>query len=41
MKKEKVWFDELTMEEAEQASKSDTVIIIPVGSVEEHGAHLS
>jgi len=40
MKKEKVWFDELTMEEAEKAAKNDTVIIIPVGSVEEHGAHL-
>jgi creatinine amidohydrolase len=40
MKKEKVWFDELTMEEAEQAAKSDAVIIFPVGSVEEHGVHL-
>lgn len=40
MKKEKVWFDELTMKEAKQAAKNDTVIIIPVGSVEEHGAHL-
>jgi len=28
------------MEEAEQAAKNDAVIIIPVGSVEEHGAHL-
>jgi len=40
MKTPKVWFDELTMQEAEQAAKNDTVIIIPVGSVEEHGAHL-
>lgn len=33
----KVWFAELTMEEAVKASK---VIILLVGSVEEHGSHL-
>ena len=38
--KEKIWFDELTMREAEQSAKNDKVIIIPVGSVEEHGIHL-
>jgi len=36
----KLWFDELGMKEAEEAAKSRKVIIIPVGSVEEHGAHL-
>ncbi len=38
--KEKIWFDELTMKEAEQAAKNGKVIIIPIGSVEEHGIHL-
>jgi creatinine amidohydrolase len=34
------WFDELSMEEAERCAKKLTAIIIPVGSVEEHGNHL-
>ncbi|UCE96703.1 MAG: creatininase family protein [Candidatus Bathyarchaeota archaeon] len=37
---ETYWFDELSMKEAEQAAKDGKVIIIPVGSVEEHGDHL-
>jgi creatinine amidohydrolase len=41
MKKDaKVWFDELTMPEAEQAAKDGKVVIIPCGSIEEHGTHL-
>jgi creatinine amidohydrolase len=36
----KVWFDELTMPEAEQAAKDGKVVIIPCGSIEEHGTHL-
>jgi len=35
-----LWVDELGMKEAEKASKDRRVIIIPVGSVEEHGDHL-
>jgi creatinine amidohydrolase len=35
-----LWFDELSMREAEKAAKSGKVVIIPVGSVEEHGDHL-
>ncbi len=35
-----LWFDELTMSEVEKAAKSGTVVIFPVGSVEEHGAYL-
>ncbi len=38
--KEKLWFDELTMKEAENAAKDGTVVIIPCGSIEEHGSHL-
>lgn len=38
--KDKVWFDELSMEEVKDAVKADKVIILPVGSVEEHGFHL-
>ncbi len=40
MKRETVWLDELTMPEAEEAAKRGKVIILPVGSVEEHGKHL-
>jgi len=39
-KTEKLWFDELSMKEAEKAAKAGKVVIIPVGSVEEHGDHL-
>jgi creatinine amidohydrolase len=35
-----LWFDELSTVEAKQAANDGTVIIIPVGSVEEHGEHL-
>jgi creatinine amidohydrolase len=34
------WFDELSMKEAKEYAKSRRVIILPVGSVEEHGDHL-
>ena len=39
-KTEKLWFDELSMKEAENAAEEGKVIIIPCGSVEEHGTHL-
>jgi creatinine amidohydrolase len=39
-KKESFWFDELSMPEAEQAAKDGKVVIIPCGSIEEHGDHL-
>ncbi len=35
-----LWFDELTTKEAEKAASKGTVVIFPVGSVEEHGDHL-
>ncbi|MCW3996619.1 MAG: creatininase family protein [Candidatus Bathyarchaeota archaeon] len=35
-----LWLDELGTKEAAQAAKEGTVIIFPVGSVEEHGEHL-
>jgi len=35
-----LWFDELSMKEAENAAKNGKVVIIPIGSVEEHGEHL-
>ncbi|MCW4029041.1 MAG: creatininase family protein [Candidatus Bathyarchaeota archaeon] len=35
-----MWLDELSTIEAAQAAKEGTVIILPVGSVEEHGEHL-
>ena len=35
-----LWLDELSTKEAAQAASEGTVIIFPVGSVEEHGAHL-
>jgi creatinine amidohydrolase len=34
------WLDELSTKEAEKAAKKDTIVIFPVGSVEEHGDHL-
>ncbi|MCL5876189.1 MAG: creatininase family protein [Candidatus Bathyarchaeota archaeon] len=34
------WLDELSTKEAAQAAKNGTVIIFPLGSVEEHGDHL-
>jgi creatinine amidohydrolase len=39
-KNELLWFDELSMKEAETKAKAGSVIIFPVGSVEEHGDHL-
>jgi creatinine amidohydrolase len=39
-KKEILWFDELSMREVEQNARKCRVIILPVGSVEEHGVHL-
>ncbi|MGB9756445.1 MAG: creatininase family protein, partial [Candidatus Bathyarchaeales archaeon] len=35
-----VWFAELTMKEVKEAAEANKVIILPVGSVEEHGSHL-
>ncbi len=35
-----VWFDELNMKQAERAAEEGKVVIIPCGSVEEHGSHL-
>jgi len=35
-----LWFDELSMKEAEESARAGRVVIIPVGSVEEHGDHL-
>ena len=35
-----VWLDELTMLEAEEAAEQGKIVILPVGSVEEHGKHL-
>jgi len=40
MKTKTVWLDELTMLEAEEAAKKGKIVILPVGSVEEHGRHL-
>jgi creatinine amidohydrolase len=37
---QKAWFDELSMKEAEESAKIGKVVIVPVGSVEEHGDHL-
>jgi creatinine amidohydrolase len=39
-KKERLWFDELSMKEAETRAKAGSVVIFPIGSVEEHGYHL-
>ena len=35
-----VKFDELSMKEAKNAAKANKVVILPIGSVEEHGDHL-
>jgi creatinine amidohydrolase len=35
-----IFFDELNMIEAEKAAKEGKVVIIPCGSIEEHGTHL-
>lgn len=35
-----VWFAELSMKEVKEAAATNKVIILPVGSVEEHGSHL-
>jgi len=40
MKMKTVWLDELTMPEVEEAAKKGKIVILPVGSVEEHGKHL-
>jgi creatinine amidohydrolase len=39
-KREKLRFDELSMKEAEKSAEEGKVVIIPCGSVEEHGIHL-
>ncbi|MGA2309879.1 MAG: creatininase family protein [Candidatus Bathyarchaeia archaeon] len=39
-KKERLWFDELSMKEAETRAKGGSVVIFHIGSVEEHGDHL-
>ncbi|WGM88610.1 MAG: creatininase family protein [Candidatus Bathyarchaeum tardum] len=38
--RDKIWFDELNMPQAEKAAKDGKVVIIPCGSIEEHGNHL-
>jgi creatinine amidohydrolase len=35
-----IWLDELSTNEAAKAAANQTVIIFPIGSVEEHGSHL-
>jgi creatinine amidohydrolase len=35
-----IWLDELSTKEAAKAADDKTVVIFPVGSVEEHGVHL-
>ena len=35
-----LWLDELSSKEAAEASAKGTIVIFPVGSVEEHGGHL-
>jgi creatinine amidohydrolase len=39
-KKKILWFDELSMREVEKSVGKCRVVILPVGSVEEHGVHL-
>jgi creatinine amidohydrolase len=39
-KTDSLWLDELSMKEAGRLAKADKVVIVPVGSVEEHGDHL-
>lgn len=40
LNKERFWFDELSMKEAETRADAGSIVIFPVGSVEEHGEHL-
>ncbi len=35
-----IWFDELNMKESKRLAFTGKVVILPVGSVEEHGEHL-
>ncbi len=35
-----VWFDELSTFEVKEAAEKNTVVIFPLGAVEEHGRHL-
>jgi creatinine amidohydrolase len=37
---QKLWFDEMSMREVKECAKTRRVVILPVGSVEEHGDHL-
>jgi creatinine amidohydrolase len=39
-KKQPLWFDELSTTQAADAARQGKVVIFPIGSVEEHGAHL-
>ncbi len=39
-KRKELWLDELSTTEVAQAAKHGTVVIFPLGSVEEHGEHL-
>ena len=39
-KPERLWFDELSMKEADNCARDGKVVILPIGSVEEHGQHL-
>jgi creatinine amidohydrolase len=39
-KKVHLWLDELSTKEAQAAAKVGVIVILPIGSVEEHGAHL-
>jgi creatinine amidohydrolase len=37
---QKLWYDEMNMREAKESAKTRRVVILPTGSVEEHGDHL-
>ena len=39
-KHSRIWLDELSTFEAKEAAEAGTVVVFPVGSVEEHGNHL-
>jgi creatinine amidohydrolase len=39
-KQQYLWLDELSTKESAQAAKEGSVVIFPIGSVEEHGEHL-
>jgi creatinine amidohydrolase len=39
-KKPSLWFDEISTKEAARAAKTGKTVILPIGSVEEHGEHL-